>query len=194
MQAGVGEQAPRGRAAAVRTLFGLAIAYSPSYVNPLLRRAGVDRGPTGPRSVLLWNCVAAAALLAYVVVAERRGPGSIGFRRPRRADVGWAVLSRVVATAAAVLLVALVPPAKNEGLETVTKLPFGVLVALVLTTATTEEVLFRGYPIERLTELTGRAWVAVAISIALFVRQHVRFFGPAWALYNGVGVVLMYVL
>jgi membrane protease YdiL (CAAX protease family) len=37
-------------------------------------------------------------------------------------------------------------------------------------------------------------WLAAAISLALFVLPHVRFFGPDWLLRQGVGVVLLYLL
>jgi membrane protease YdiL (CAAX protease family) len=69
-----------------------------------------------------------------------------------------------------------------------------VIVALILTTATTEEILFRGYVIERLEELTGRLWLAVGFSFVVFVIPHIVFFGPLWLLTNGANVVLLYML
>ena len=73
-------------------------------------------------------------------------------------------------------------------------MPLPVLVALILTTATTEEILYKGYPIERLRELTGRVWPGVAVSFGVFVLPHLTFFGPQWLLYNGVNAVLNYAL
>lgn len=42
--------------------------------------------------------------------------------------------------------------------------------------------------------MTGGVWLPVLISIVLFALPHVRLFGPEWFLYQGVSVVLLYVL
>ncbi|GAB3027150.1 hypothetical protein GCM10025298_14360 [Natronobiforma cellulositropha] len=81
-----------------------------------------------------------------------------------------------------------------EGTETIVALSLPIIVALILTTATTEEILFRGYVIERLEELTGRLWLAVGFSFVVFLIPHVTFFGPLWLVTNGANVVLLYVL
>lgn len=73
-------------------------------------------------------------------------------------------------------------------------LPLPVLIAIILTTSITEEILFRGYPIERLRVLTGHLWIGVTISMVLFLISHLLFFGPQWLLYQGVGLLLFYVL
>jgi hypothetical protein len=57
-----------------------------------------------------------------------------------------------------------------------------------------EEILYRGYPLERLSELTGRRWVAVALTLPLFVAPHLAFFGPEWLLYQGSGTAMLYIL
>src|SRR5262245_30847656 len=174
-------------------LVGLAIAYSPSYVGPLLRSAGAG-GASGPRSVLVWNWLAVGALLVFMARVERRSLASIGLVRPSRADLGWALAFFAISTAASALLTALRPPAPSAGLAAVLALPLPVLIGLILTTASTEEILFRGYPFERLKEWTGSVWLALAISFACFVLPHVRFLGPDWLLYNGVGAVLAFAL
>jgi membrane protease YdiL (CAAX protease family) len=69
-----------------------------------------------------------------------------------------------------------------------------VIIAIILTAAVTEEILFRGYPIERLRELTGKAWIAVLASFIIFIIPHISFFGLEWLLYHGIGTVLIYVL
>jgi membrane protease YdiL (CAAX protease family) len=69
-----------------------------------------------------------------------------------------------------------------------------VVIGIILTAAITEEILFRGYPIERIKELTGKAWLATAISFIIFVIPHVKFFGITWLLYHGIGTIMIYVL
>jgi membrane protease YdiL (CAAX protease family) len=183
------------RSSTLRLIIGLVIAYSPSYINILLRWAGVNwQFLQGPASVLLWNWLAVAALLFFIMKVENAGPSSIGLKRPNRGDLFWAICFWMISTIASGMLNAIWPPAQSSGMATVLALPFLVLVALIVTTSTTEEILFRGYPVERLRELTGSIWPAMLISFTLFVLPHVQFFGPQWLLYNGVGVILFYVL
>lgn len=174
-------------------LLGLGIAYGPSYVSRALRGAGVELGPQGPPSVLLWNWVAVGVLAVYVHRVEGRGLRSIRLSRPDRRDVSWAVLFGVAGVVAQMVLSTLLDP-PSGGTETLLSYSLPVIVALVVTTATTEEVLFRGYPIERVEELTGRSWLAVGFSFVVFVVPHVAFFGPTWIVTNGVSVVLLYAL
>ena len=144
--------------------------------------------------MILWNWVAVGILLAFIVKVEGRGLESIALTRPGWKDIQWAVMFWGVSTAISFVLNTIAPPVQKERLGTIMELPFTVLVALIFTTATAEEVLFRGYPIERLQELTGRVWPAVLISFSLFLLPHIRFFGPEWLIYNGTSVVLLYVL
>lgn len=92
----------------------------------------------------------------------------------------------------ALTVIAPLPP--GEGLDTVLDLSLPLVVAVVLTTSITEEILYRGYVIERLRELTGRMRLAVLCSFVVFVTSHVQFFGPQWFVSNGVSVVLLSVL
>ena len=63
-------------------------------------------------------------------------------------------------------------------LDAVRLLPAWVLVPAWVTGSFTEEVLFRSYPIERLTQLTGRRWLASLITIVAFTVLHL--FGWDW--------------
>lgn len=174
---------------------GLILAYSPSYINPILRGFGVQwELLEGPSSVFLWNWLAVALLGGFVLLVERRGPASIGFRRPSAADLGYAVLFFAIATLIQIAVSAALPAGENEGMARLLDMPLLAIVALILTTAITEEILFRGYPVERLREATGSIWLALAVSFALFLVPHIRFFGPIWLLTSGPGVVLLYVL
>ena len=65
---------------------------------------------------------------------------------------------------------------------------------LVTRTAVAEEVLFRGYPIERLLELTNSRWVAGVIPWAAFTYAHLASWGWAQLIVAGYGGVLLTVL
>lgn len=174
---------------------GLAIAYSPHYINPLLRNAGVDWSfIQGPPSVLLWNWLAVGALGILILMVERQDFASIGLRRPTWRDLQWGAIFWGVSSLASTALQVAFPPPPSDGMAAILALPIPLLIAIILTTSITEEILFRGYPIERLRVLTGHLWVGVAISMALFALPHLLFFGPQWLLYQGVGLILFYIL
>ncbi|WP_407067189.1 CPBP family intramembrane glutamic endopeptidase [Haloarcula regularis] len=49
-------------------------------------------------------------------------------------------------------------------------------LVIVVTAVVTEEILWRGYPIERLTEVTGNVWIGAVVSGTVFLAVHF----PAW--------------
>ena len=51
-------------------------------------------------------------------------------------------------------------------------LPVWVMVPAWITGSFTEEVLFRSYPIERLTQITGRRWLAGLVTMLAFTLLH----------------------
>lgn len=175
-------------------LLGLVICYFPSYVNPLLRWWGLDVGPEGPASIILWNWLAVLAVVAFIILVERRTLASILIRRPDGKDIETALFYWGIAMAWSWLAMTLLPPADDPGTASLVALPIPVLVAMIVTAAITEEILFRGYPIERINELTASRWIGPAVSFAIFVAPHLAFFGPTWFLYHGGGTVMIYAL
>ncbi len=174
-------------------LAGLLLAYSPTWINVLLRHLGVTWAFTrGPQSVLLWDWLAACALIGFILLVERRGFASIGIRRPGGQDLIWAMVFAGAGLVASALVSTLVSTSGSAGMAMLMALPLPVIVAIVFTTAITEEVLFRGYPVERLGEAGGSIWIGAAASLVLFVTPHIVFFGPAWLAQQGVGVLLAY--
>lgn len=67
-----------------------------------------------------------------------------------------------------------------------TSAPAWLVLAVVLTASVTEEFLFRAYPIERLTRLTGARWPGALLSLAAFVGFRLQ----GWHLGHVLGVVL----
>jgi uncharacterized protein len=64
-----------------------------------------------------------------------------------------------------------------EGVSRISALPVGVLVLLVITAGITEEILYRGYPIERLAAMTGNVWLGAVAAYVVFVGLHIPVFG-----------------
>lgn len=182
-------------ASPVLILLGLALAYLPMYLPSVLRRLGLELPIAGsPMAALVWNWAATGLLVGYILSVERRPLASVLITRPTTKDIEWAFYLWGTSMTYSWLIGLIRPQEGNEGIGVITALPLPDVLALVLTTAVTEEVLYRGYPIERITELTGRRWIGAGVSIAIFFGSHLPFFGPEWLLYQGVGAVLGYVL
>ena len=128
----------------------------------------------------------ALGVLAVVVYGERASLGSIGLRWPSVGDlliglgIGLAaVVGGLVATGAAISIFDLVPPSVASAFGA---LPWEQRVVIILTAVVTEEILWRGYPMERLAQLTGHMGIAAALSGAVFVAVHY----PAWGLVGAI--------
>jgi len=121
------------------------------------------------------------ALALLVLGIALRGEGlslsQLGFRRPSLVDIGY-----VIVTAVAILLVYSVTPPLIESLG----LPvsdtgglvgastgIGVAIAYAITIGIVEEILYRGYPIERLLEYTDSSLVAGGTTWIVFTAAHV---------------------
>lgn len=187
--------ASKKRSPIMLALAGLLIAYLPQYVDRILDWFGIQLGLEGPPSVIVWNWLAVGLLTAFIIGVERRSLASILLGRPQAKDLAWAGLFWVIATAWNwTMNIVVAPEAQNEGLQTIIRLPASVLLGMIVTTAVTEEILYKGYPIERVGELTGNRWLGAAFSLIVFVLPHVSFFGVQWLLYHGAGTILAYVL
>ncbi|WP_313692927.1 CPBP family intramembrane glutamic endopeptidase [Halorarum halobium] len=137
-------------------------------------------------------------LVALVLYWEGRGLDSIGLGGLGWRDVAAAVLVFVLGAASYVvttpLLAALGFETTVSGIETLARLPVALLIALSLTAAVTEEVLYRGYPIERLAELTGSVWVGAGLTFLVFTAVHLPFWGVGGTLQIGVNALLLTLL
>ena len=149
-------------------------------------------------SEVLWWAVALVVLL-YVTTIERRPLASIGFRVPRGWDIGWGVIFGVILFAGAGVLDGIVFPALHLKINAATYqaiigAPIGYRIALVSRAAICEEILFRAYPLERLTEWSGSVWLAGLISWAIFTYAHLSSWGAPQLIVAGFGGALLTVL
>jgi membrane protease YdiL (CAAX protease family) len=129
------------------------------------------------REAVWW--IYAAAVLIWLRFAERLPMRSIGFRRP-----GWKTLLFAVLGAAAALLVFAIHfavlvrvfhldmSAALEQQRLILSRPYWFRVLMVLRAAVVEEILFRGYIIEKVRQLTGSVVLALALSVLTFTGAH----------------------
>lgn len=138
----------------------------------------------GLRNLVLYETIIwiwVAAILLYVRRVEHRRLSSIGFRAVGLKDAAIAMVAGVLILAALAIVYYVVFPAlhwsENGQVASVASLPYWLNFLIVVRAAISEEILFRGYPIERLQELTGSRAVAGVVSCAVFTLDHVGFWG-----------------
>ena len=134
--------------------------------------------------------VATIILLILVKYWEGRPYSSIGFASLTVKDGLLAVVIGIVLSISVPLLTLLASqflPSTTEGsIVSTAQAPWLILLFSVLTAGITEEIIFRGYLIERLSKLTGKSVIAVVISVIAFTLPHLL----NWNIVHVVGVVL----
>jgi uncharacterized protein len=133
---------------------------------------------------LLAIALIALAVFAWAILGEGYAPESLGFRQ-----VSWATLLVAIALTAFFVLV-FGPIAYSvlaraglqgfgAGIEAANQLPIAYLMLTIAIVAAAEELLYRGYAIERLSDLTGSYVLASIVSVVAFGFAHVPMWG--WA-------------
>jgi membrane protease YdiL (CAAX protease family) len=138
-------------------------------------------------------------MLAYVMGIERRPLSSIGFKRLGARDLAIAIGAGMAILAALACIYYLIFPLLHwdlsQGMNQLAATPLWWRFISTVRAAVSEEVLFRGYAMERLRELTGSRGVAASVSCAIFMLDHV----PSWgwqhlaiAATGGIALTLLY--
>lgn len=125
-------------------------------------------------------------LLFWITMAEQRPLASIGLGRPTLKAMGWGLGAGVVLTLAlicfdwAIVTLRLVPQPTPPPADTdLTTLPLAMRAVMVVTSGFAEELLFIGYPISRLLEITRSRWISALIPILAFTALHIPGRTPA---------------
>jgi membrane protease YdiL (CAAX protease family) len=130
------------------------------------------------------------ALLAIVVFWERQPLTSIGLGRP-----GWEAICLGALCVAPLIVLSMAMGAvlrafgasESDHSQTgmILSLPLWLQVFIGITAGFTEEILFRGYAIERATRLTGNRVLGAFLPIMIFGFVHLPFWGTAHAVIAG---------
>lgn len=103
------------------------------------------------------------------------------------AAIGLGVLLSLFVPVFTLLVNAFFPPSDKGTITQVTSdFSWWILLLSVLTAGVTEEILFRGYSLERLHEITGKKWISGLISLMFFVAIH----ATGWSIAHIIGVVI----
>jgi membrane protease YdiL (CAAX protease family) len=147
------------------------------------------------RFVSLWVFwIALILALGIAHYGEGYSLATFGFRRSektlRARLIEW-IFAVLAAMVVAVVLISfsgfirsLLTDEPAPALDIVLTLPVWVLIPAWITGSFTEEVLFRSYSIERLTQITGRSWLAGLITLLAFTLFH-------WLTWDWIHVLTM---
>ncbi|WP_322813958.1 type II CAAX endopeptidase family protein [Chloroflexus sp.] len=181
-----------GKQRSPATLIGLCVALGLPFILTLVSSGRSEVLWDTPRTVLIiaQEWVVTIILIGIVIFWERRTLASIGIVRTTWRDVLWGLVGFVLG---ALSFVVTMPLVTALGLETTTtgisqlaQTPLGLRIAIVITAGITEEILFRGYPIERFTEMTGKIHWGAGIAYLAFVLLHIPFWGLGGTIQIGV--------
>jgi uncharacterized protein len=185
------ERPPRRIASIVGLIFALVIPAALSASGP--GELPSDANITGAvlfNEALMWSLT--LIVFAVVLFGERRRLSSIGLGLPDwpaiRTGILMTVLLLVLAMGAGAIVQAVGGLSQNGGTQTglVLGLPIWLQLFVALSAGVTEEVLFRGYAIERMTELTGSRWLGAIVPIVVFGALHAPFWGIGHAIVAGM--------
>ncbi len=141
----------------------------------------------------------ALAVLAIVRFWERRPLTSIGLGKPTWNSLltGGCVtlgLLFLAGIAAFALEISGLPMPENQT-DLILGLPVWLQLLVAFSAGVTEEILFRGYAIERMTELTRSRWLGAIVPVLVFGGVHAPFWGIAHAIvagFSGLWLTLLY--
>jgi membrane protease YdiL (CAAX protease family) len=174
------------------TLAGLALVIAMPVLAPLLPLQSLS--PTArilAGEAMFW--LLAAALIAIVVVWEKRPLSSIGLRPPTirsvwRGLAGLAVYLAIgIAMAVALHFVAGGVPEFSGVQATLKSLPVWAMVLLAIRAGIVEELMTRGFALHRLAEWSGYVWIGAVLQLLLFAGLHV----PVWGWAKGAIVLVL---
>ena len=133
----------------------------------------------------------AFAVLVFTRVVENLPLTTIGWKplssKSALLAIGLGILLSLLVPILTLLVSTIFPPS-NSGTVTQVASDFSwwILLLSVFTAGVTEEILFRGYALERLQEVTGSKWISGLISLVFFVVVH----ATGWNIAHIIGVVL----
>lgn len=160
---------------------------------------GDSNGRLLAREAVVW--CGTLVVLVWLTLVERLPLTSIGFRRPTWKSAIIGVLAAVILVAAQVIQFSIIIPlfhlntaAIMTRLASIMRTPYWYRILLVLRAAVSEEIIFRGYIIEKVRQLTGSTALAVIVSVAAFTYAHLSGWGPVQLISVSVGAVVLALL
>jgi membrane protease YdiL (CAAX protease family) len=119
----------------------------------------------------------AILMLIWVTQAEKLPLSSVGLIKPTWATLKWGALATVLLMATVMLSFAVIAPMLGlrqnmAATAAIVQVPLWLFILTPVVAGVTEEILYRGYAVERLQFLCGRPWLAGVIAGAAFLLTH----------------------
>ena len=162
-------------------LAGLLLAWGlPELGLPTMLFPGTELAARVGRELIWWAL--GVIVLLWVTRGEKQPLSSINLRKPGFGTLGWGLMFVIPMIASVVLSYALIFPALglHQNMATTPSLievPMWLQTATMIRAGVVEEILYRGYPIERITALTGRRWLAAGLAAIAFIAAHIGAWG-----------------
>lgn len=136
------------------------------------------------------------AILLWVIGAERLPLASIGLKRPTAGTLGWGLALALALIASFMVCYALVLPMLGmkpdyAGASRILANPLWLQLLIFAAAGFVEEIIYRGYLIERVEWLSGSKWVAFALSVIAFTVTHMSSWAVSQLIVVAVGAVIM---
>jgi membrane protease YdiL (CAAX protease family) len=149
------------------------------------------------REAVWWGL--GALTLLWVLLVERLPLSSIGLRRITWKTVAWGLAAAILMMTTVILSYAVIFPMFGLEMNTaevgrITHVPLWLQTATMVRAGVVEEIIFRGYAIERLETLTGSVWAAGIVSAAVFIAVHLGSWGYAQLIVVAFGAATLTVL
>jgi uncharacterized protein len=144
----------------------------------ILKQPGLGRFD---QEFIFWGLT--ALVLLVLVFGEGLGLSAIGLRRPRWSSLGWGMVGFVAVLTTTAFFNFVVIRALGGAMTGIAVVKFAstltvpMIFILALRAAVTEEILFRGYGIERLTALTGSPAIGALVPWFVFTICHLNAWG-----------------
>jgi len=121
-------------------------------------------------------------IVAYVCCLEHRSLASIGLKAPTWKTLVYGILAALIMVGGAMLLYVYLFPVlglqpNTSQLANVQKLPLWFQLAILVRAPVFEEIFYRGFVIERLSEILRLRWLAALISLVAFTYAHLAYWG-----------------
>ena len=181
----------------LQSVFGLIISFGFASL-PISRWMNefANTGHLVAYEIIWWILI--VALLLYIRFVEQRPFSSISFRPISVKDVFIAVLTGVIIVAGLAGIYFVIFPAlhlnEDQQVSKLISTPFWWRLISVIRAAAGEEIIFRGYGIERLQELTNSRTMAGFISWAVFTLDHVESWAWSHVFLAGFGGIILTIL
>lgn len=135
-------------------------------------------------------------LLLWIRLAEKAPLSSIGLKRPTIGTLLWGIAGAMAMIASFMLCYAIIFPLLGFHVDqartsSIIDNPYWLQLVIFACAALVEEIIYRGYLIERIAALTGSMWPAFLVSAAAFTLVHLTSWAPSQLIVVAFGAAIL---